>query len=67
MSKSRSHESPTEARFWQVAAAIASQCPTRNLHRLYERIKRLYQATHDDVSGADYDAAMSRIAKLAGV
>ena len=54
------------ARFWYVAAFLASTAPDHGSHGLYERLKAMYVGRFPEATPAEYEAAMVRVARMAG-
>ena len=57
---------PIKERFWTTMACIAAQSPERGWYT-YEVLKTRFVDAHPNASPDEYDAAMARIARLAGV
>lgn len=55
------------SRFWFMAATVAFRAADHGRWSLYERLKGWYVRDFPDATAAEYDAAMRRIAKMAGV
>lgn len=56
-----------QERFWATAAAVAFRAADHGRWSLYERLKAWYAREHPEASHVEYEAAMRRIAKMAGV
>jgi hypothetical protein len=56
-----------EARFWFAAAAVALRAADHGRWTLYERLKGWYVREHPDADHVEYEAAMRRLEKMAGV
>lgn len=57
---------PINERFWTTMANLAAQSPDSGWG-LYERLKRYWVNTNPKASPDDYDDAMARLKRLAGV
>lgn len=53
--------------FWHSASVIAFRSGDHGKWSLYERLKAFYVSSFPQASSAEYEAAMRRIAKMAGV
>jgi hypothetical protein len=56
-----------EQRFWFAASTVAFRAADHGKWALYERLKSWYVREHPEASHVEYEAAMRRIAKMAGV
>ena len=52
---------------WLSASVIAFRAADHGKWSLYERLKSFYQSSFPDASSYEYEAAMRRLAKMAGV
>ena len=59
-------ESPSIA-FWRDANTIAARAADHGRHSLYERLKGLFLARFPEASPSEYEHAMQRLARMAGV
>lgn len=55
------------SRFWFAASTIAFRAADHGKWSLYERLKSMFCREFPDASHLEYEAAMRRIAKMAGV
>ena len=53
--------------FFRQASTIAFVAADHGTHSLYERLKRIFVARFPEASSAEYERAMQRLARLAGV
>ena len=53
--------------FFRQASTIAFVAADHGKHSLYERLKGMFVARFPEASSAEYEWAMQRIARLAGV
>jgi hypothetical protein len=54
-------------RFWLVTSTVAFRAADHGQWSLYERLKSWYVREFPDADHVEYEAAMRRIAKMAGV
>jgi len=59
-------EHPVDA-FMRDARAIAFVAADHGTHSLYERLKGMFVASFPDASSSEYEWAMQRLARMAGV
>jgi hypothetical protein len=55
------------ARFWFAASVVAYRAADHGHWSLYERLKQWYMREFPGACATEYEAAMRRIAKMAGV
>ena len=60
-------EADAQARFWFAAATVAFHGNNYGQWPLYERLKAMFVSRFPDATPAEYEAAMRRIERMAGV